>query len=349
MNPTPRLFGLLDQLRGNGLMVDTEVSAVRRLLAADSPLAGVVGMAETLHLHIKVDDTLQLPLNALFDAGARLDHQQAGYVKFRFAEGLNLIFSHIKVSQDELRETAASRRSRPFLDHMGVDLRNEQAPVRAAFDALPATAAALGWAHASQGGTGQPVFCCHVQVAEKHWLYPGSEDGTAGIPLEFAFGALTVTPGQSGCDLRPSDPRNLAAPGDVAPANCGTANTTVDTAQQTDYYQAGDLARFGEIARVNPALGQAFFGYYQQVMAEGALGKREKALAALAIAHALKCPYNIRAWTETLHEHGVDEAQMNEAVHVASAITAGIAMVHSLQMINRLDELRGDATKPGCC
>ncbi|MCB1310198.1 MAG: arsenosugar biosynthesis-associated peroxidase-like protein [Leptospiraceae bacterium] len=105
------------------------------------------------------------------------------------------------------------------------------------------------------------------------------------------------------------------------------------------YYDSADLAKFGDITRTNPELGRAFFDYYNKSMAAGALSEREKALIALAVAHALKCPYCIDAYSSTCLEKGADEEQMNEAVHVAASMSAGIALVHSVQMMNKIDEL----------
>jgi alkylhydroperoxidase/carboxymuconolactone decarboxylase family protein len=105
------------------------------------------------------------------------------------------------------------------------------------------------------------------------------------------------------------------------------------------YYQSEDLKKFGDITRVNRGLGEKFFEYYNSVMAAGALSEREKSLIALAAAHALKCPYCIEAYTKTCLEKGADEEQMNEAVHVASAMAAGITLVHSVQMMNHLDDM----------
>ena len=67
----------------------------------------------------------------------------------------------------------------------------------------------MEWGHAAQGSSGKPVYCCHVEVAEKHWLYP-KENGCPGIPLEFAFGPLIVNIDSSGCDLRPANPLTTA-------------------------------------------------------------------------------------------------------------------------------------------
>ena len=56
------------------------------------------------------------------------------------------------------------------------------------------------------------------------------------------------------------------------------------------------------------------------------------------MSHALKCPYCIDSYISTLHKC-VSEVQMSEAVHVASAIAAGIALVHSVQIMSKLDQL----------
>ncbi|NUQ82305.1 MAG: carboxymuconolactone decarboxylase family protein [Bacteroidetes bacterium] len=106
-----------------------------------------------------------------------------------------------------------------------------------------------------------------------------------------------------------------------------------------DYYDSKDLKKFGNITRVNPELGNKFFDYYNASMAEGALTAREKSLIALAVAHALKCPYCIDAYTSSCLEKGADEQQMSEAVHVAAAMAAGISLVHSVQMMNHIDKL----------
>jgi hypothetical protein len=199
----------LNTLQRCGLITAHEVEVVDRLIGAGSLFKDAVDLAETVHLHIKVDDTHQLPVNDFFDAGARLDHQKDGFVKFRFRGGINGIFSHIRISQDDVMETERNRHPRPFLDHIGIDLRDEIAPVRKVFDSLPAKGTQLGWSVASQGTPDRAVFCCHVEVAEKHWLYPPGEHGRRPIPLEFAYGALRLNPQASGCDLRPVDPSKV--------------------------------------------------------------------------------------------------------------------------------------------
>ena len=67
--------------------------------------------------------------------------------------------------------------------------------------------------------------------------------------------------------------------------------------------------------------------------------KREKALIALAVAHAQKCPYCIDAYTTQCLETGSNPEQMMEAVHVAAVMQAGITLVHSVQMQNHLKKM----------
>jgi 4-carboxymuconolactone decarboxylase len=105
------------------------------------------------------------------------------------------------------------------------------------------------------------------------------------------------------------------------------------------YYNARDLAKFADMGKDAPDLWDKFLSWYSAVFADGALTEREKALIALAVAHAVKCPYCIDAYTSGSLEKGATPDQMTEAVHVAAAITGGAALVHGVQMRNKLDQL----------
>lgn len=98
------------------------------------------------------------------------------------------------------------------------------------------------------------------------------------------------------------------------------------------YYDRAHLNTFGDIGSARPELASKFFDWYGAVMGEGALTKREKSLIALAVSHALQCPYCIDAYTKNSLEAGADTEQMTEAVHVAAAIRGGAALVHGRQM-----------------
>ncbi len=107
----------------------------------------------------------------------------------------------------------------------------------------------------------------------------------------------------------------------------------------SSYYHEDDLARFSEIGAAAPELWKKFQEWYSAVFAEGALTAREKSLIALAVAHAVQCPYCIHAYTEDCLEKGADIAQMTEAVHVAAAIRGGASLVHGVQMRNMAEKL----------
>jgi len=100
------------------------------------------------------------------------------------------------------------------------------------------------------------------------------------------------------------------------------------------YYKPEDLPKFEEIGKEAPDLAKKFFDYYNAVFAEGALTEREKALIALAVAHAVQCPYCIDAFTQGCLEKGSNLAEMTEAIHVATAIRGGASLVHGVQMRN---------------
>jgi alkylhydroperoxidase/carboxymuconolactone decarboxylase family protein len=102
------------------------------------------------------------------------------------------------------------------------------------------------------------------------------------------------------------------------------------------YYKPEHLPRFPEIGGAAPELARKFFEYYGAVFAEGALTAREKALIALAVAHAVQCPYCIDAYAHDCLEKGCDQAELTEAVHVACAIRGGASLVHGLQMVDHV-------------
>lgn len=98
------------------------------------------------------------------------------------------------------------------------------------------------------------------------------------------------------------------------------------------YYDPGDLAAFEGIGKEAPELAKKFFDYYAEVFREGELTGREKALIALAVSHAVQCPYCIDSYTRACLEKGSNLAEMTEAVHVAAAIRGGASLVHGVQM-----------------
>jgi len=100
------------------------------------------------------------------------------------------------------------------------------------------------------------------------------------------------------------------------------------------YYDPSDLTKFEEIGKDSPELAKKFFDYYAAVFSEGELTEREKSLIALAVAHAVQCPYCIDAYSQSCLEKGSNLAEMTEAIHVAVAIRGGASLVHGVQMRN---------------
>ncbi len=201
---------IMEDVAQLGLLSKDEISYVTTALQPCHAFADGVALADTLHLNIKVDDIACLPEEFAYARGAKKENAKDGYVKYAFPGNVNVILSAIDISQDDLIEARQhTKRRRPFLDHIGIDLRQETEPVHRFFDAIPYLASKSGWPTASQGGEGKAVFCCHVQVSAKHWVYPrGSQTGLS-IPLEFAYGPLIVSETRSGCDLRPADPQTV--------------------------------------------------------------------------------------------------------------------------------------------
>ena len=101
------------------------------------------------------------------------------------------------------------------------------------------------------------------------------------------------------------------------------------------HYEDGDLEKFPKIMEWQKPLGEAFFSYYGKVFEKGELTAREKSLIALAVAHAVQCPYCIEAYTTDTLEKGCTQGQMMEAIHVATAIKGGAVLAHGVQMMKQ--------------
>lgn len=105
------------------------------------------------------------------------------------------------------------------------------------------------------------------------------------------------------------------------------------------YYKEDDLERFGEIGKHRPDLFEKFMAWYQACQEEGALSRREKALIGLAVAHVLQCPYCIDAYSQASLEAGSNLEQMTEAIHLASAVRGGAALIHGLQAHHSVEKV----------
>ena len=105
------------------------------------------------------------------------------------------------------------------------------------------------------------------------------------------------------------------------------------------YYEEDQLERFSELGKHRPDLFEKFMAWYQACQEDGALSRREKALIGLAVAHVLQCPYCIDAFSLSCLEAGSNMEQMTEAIHMASAIRGGAALIHGLQVHNSVSKV----------
>ncbi|MEK6544568.1 MAG: arsenosugar biosynthesis-associated peroxidase-like protein [Elusimicrobiota bacterium] len=102
------------------------------------------------------------------------------------------------------------------------------------------------------------------------------------------------------------------------------------------YYKSEHLAKFASVGEGSKKLADKFFDYYQSVFEPGALSAKEKSLIALAVAHAVQCPYCIDVYSKDCLQKGADLEQMTEAVHVTTAIRGGASLVHGMQMLEHV-------------
>jgi hypothetical protein len=177
--------------------------------------------AESIHVHVNAETVSGFPdEQALLDA-CRESGGDDRERKFCFSSGLNVVLAIEPTAEDEFIPGAVSQ-AKPYVDHLGVDLRDESSDTKAIFHAIPSTAAEAGWRHVHQAG---PVHCCHVEMGPKHWVYP--PEGVAGTrrPIEFAFGQLKMSDSYLGCDYRPIDPGHpLAALAATSVPSCDVAD-----------------------------------------------------------------------------------------------------------------------------
>jgi len=191
-----------------GLVSRNEPEQVLSMLDEAFEFSEAMRFAESVHVHVEVDSVKDLPDKEIQRNGVESisRYQEPDMVKYGYPGGINLIFSAFTISQEDLIDEIAL--PKPFVDHFGVDLRDESAVTRAAFDAIPSRAAEVGWRHVHQAA---PLYCCYTACGEKHWVFP-PEGGRGGRrPIEFAFGSLRQFESNMGCDYRPIDPAHPLA------------------------------------------------------------------------------------------------------------------------------------------
>jgi hypothetical protein len=189
-----------------GLIARTDPPAVLYIFDPAFPFNFAVSLASSVHVHTKVTDVKTIDGMSLAVAGGEVERRSPGYVKYRFPGGINMIFSSFPIAEEDIVDPEVTSRL-PYVDHLGVDLR-DTVHVLEAYRRVPDTARSSGWEYRFQGG---PVYGCHAEVAEKHWVYPPMGPHDWRRPTEFPLGPLTLHDDYMGCDLRPIDPRHPMA------------------------------------------------------------------------------------------------------------------------------------------
>lgn len=195
---------ILEQLVKLNLIRANNVNQTLALFDSNFIFTSALIVAESVHIHIKVPDVEQIPHEAIIKLEAIPSNQKPGYIKYSFNPGLNVIFSSIAIAEEDCLPNASAIHT-PQVDHFGIDIRIINPTTRKIFDEIPLLASNHHWRIATQAYDNKAVYCCHVSVTAKHWVYPPS-CSLFTQPIEFAYGPLTVHEKIMGCDLRPIDP-----------------------------------------------------------------------------------------------------------------------------------------------
>ncbi|EAR16142.1 carboxymuconolactone decarboxylase family protein [Robiginitalea biformata] len=86
---------------------------------------------------------------------------------------------------------------------------------------------------------------------------------------------------------------------------------------------------FNKQAALTPETSDAWRTFSQTVFKPGALDVRTKQLIALAVGHATRCPYCIRAHTAQALKAGASAKEISEAIWIAAEMSAGAASAHA--------------------
>lgn len=104
------------------------------------------------------------------------------------------------------------------------------------------------------------------------------------------------------------------------------------------FYSSTDLNAFPDFKEYAPEAYEAYTAWSAAAFAEGALGRKTKELIALAVSHAIQCPYCIDVHAKGASSAGASREEMAEAIHVAAVTRGGASLVHAVQALQSLEE-----------
>lgn len=98
-------------------------------------------------------------------------------------------------------------------------------------------------------------------------------------------------------------------------------------------FDAANLANLAKIRSQAPTTMHAFENFDRAAMAAGAIPRKYKELAALAVALTTQCPYSLEVHRVNATNAGATEAEMAEIVFLAAAMRATAAVAHGTHLI----------------
>lgn len=107
-------------------------------------------------------------------------------------------------------------------------------------------------------------------------------------------------------------------------------------------YQKSYFNRITELKEYAPQAFRTFFAFNDKALAEGNLSVKLKELIAVAVAHITGCPYCIDLHVGNAKKNNADKEEVTEAIFVATALKAGLAVAHGVNALNAFDEEEKD-------
>lgn len=107
-----------------------------------------------------------------------------------------------------------------------------------------------------------------------------------------------------------------------------------DGAEGEALYEKAFFAKTSALQALAPEAFNTFIAFSTEAVAEGVLSVKEKEIIAVAIAHITGCPYCIELHVASAKAAGVTKEQLAETIFVASALNAGSAFAHSINVLN---------------
>ncbi|MEI4770680.1 carboxymuconolactone decarboxylase family protein [Psychrobacillus sp. FJAT-51614] len=104
-----------------------------------------------------------------------------------------------------------------------------------------------------------------------------------------------------------------------------------------EMYKKSNMLRFKELSELDPDSFKAFNKFDMEAMKPGLIGRKDKELIAIAVAHVTGCAYCIEIHTKKAKQLDVSLEEITEAIFVATALKAGSALAHSVNALNAFE------------